>query len=217
MKTTTSRSSSKTGTKSDPRIDAYIEKAAAFAQPILQHFRQLVHQACPDVTETIKWGFPHFDYNGSILTSIAGFKQHCAVNFWKAAIMDDPDKILTATGETAMGHLGKITSLKELPADKILIKYLKQAAKLIDEGAKVPQKPKTTEKKELEIPADLVAALKKNKAAAKTFEEFSYSNKKEYTSWITEAKTEATRQSRIATAVEWMAEGKIRNWKYLKK
>jgi uncharacterized protein YdeI (YjbR/CyaY-like superfamily) len=217
MKTSTSRSSSKTGKKTDPRIDAYIEKAAPFAQPILTHFRKLVHEAVPEVTETMKWSFPHFDYNGAILCSIAGFKAHCAVVIWKAPLMADPDNILTNVGETAMGHLGKITRLKDLPSDKILKKYLQQAAKLTDEGVKVPRAPKSTEKKELEVPADLLAALKKNKAAQKTFDEFSYSNKKEYVTWITEAKTETTRNTRISTAVEWMAEGKIRNWKYAKK
>lgn len=217
MKTTTSRSSSKTGKKTDPRIDAYLEKAADFAIPILTHLRELVHDEFPEITETIKWGFPHFEYHGAILFSMAAFKKHCAVVLWKASIMEDPDNILSEVGESGMGHLGKLETLKDLPSDKILKKYLKQAAKLIDEGVKVPKKPVSKEKKEITPPDDLMAALKKNKAALKTYEAFSYSNKKEYVSWIEEAKTDATRQTRIATAVEWMAEGKIRNWKYVKK
>ncbi|NIG56589.1 hypothetical protein F3J22_24130 [Chitinophaga sp. Cy-1792] len=216
MTTKTTRGSSKNTGTYDARIDAYIEKAADFAQLVLVHFRALVHKAFPEVTETIKWGFPHFEHNGSILCSIAAFKQHCAVNIWKAPLMADPDNILTPTGETAMGHLGKITSLKDLPKDKILEKYLKEAARLIDDGAKAPKKVKAPAPP-AEAPDDLMAALKKNKAALQTFEDFSNSNKKEYISWITEAKTTATRESRISTAVEWMAEGKIRNWKYLKK
>lgn len=200
--------------QTDKRIDAYIDKSADFAKPILIHLRELVHKACPDVTETVKWGFPHFEYKG-ILCSMAAFKQHCAFGFWKAAVMDDPKDILETVGKTGMGHLGNIKTVKDLPADKILAAYIKAAMKLNDGNITVP-KPKATEKKELEVPVYFTKALSKNKQALKTFEAFSYSNKKDYVEWITGAKTEDTRNKRMATAIEWLAEGKIRNWKYVK-
>jgi len=197
------------------RIDRYIEKSADFAKPILKHIRGLVHKAIPDIEETWKWSFPHFDYNGSNVCSMAAFKQHCAFGFWKASIMSDPDKIL-AGEKTAMGHLGQIKSLKDLPTDKILIAYIKEAARLNKEGIKLPSKPKNTEKKELEVPDYFIKALSKDKTAKKVFDGFSHSHKKEYVEWITEAKTETTRESRMETALEWLSEGKLRHWKYKK-
>lgn len=199
----------------DPRIDAYIAKAADFAQPILTHLRELVHTACPEVEEGVKWGMPFFMYQGDILCSMASFRQHAVFGFWKASILPDPDDILTIPRGEGMGHMGKIESLKDLPKDAILKKYIKAAMKLNDEGIKVV-KPKPTEaqKKELTIPADLTKELKKNKAADKVFKDASYSFKKEYVMWVEDAKTEATRLKRIAQAIEWIAEGKGRNWKY---
>lgn len=197
----------------DPRIDAYIEKAAGFAQPILQHLRILVHKACPQAEETMKWSFPHFNYKGEILCSMASFKQHCAFGFWKTALMKDAKKLLHNRKE-AMGSLGRITSLKDLPADKTIIAYVKEAMKLTDDGVKV-KKPAAAVKKELKVPAYFMSALKKNKKALSTFEQFNYTNKKDYVEWVTEAKTEDTRQKRLSQAIEWMAEGKIRNWKYM--
>lgn len=198
--------------KKDPRIDAYIEKSKDFAKPILLHVRETVHKAVPDVEETMKWSMPHFDYLGEMMCSMASFKEHMAVNFWKGAIMNDPDKILDT--KEAMGHFGKIKTLKDLPSDKLLIKYIKEAARLNKEGIKLPAKKKLTEKKELEVPDYFAKALNKNKAAKKVFDGFSPSKKKEYVEWLTEAKTEATRDKRMETAVEWIAEGKTRNWKY---
>jgi len=203
--------------KTDPRIDAYIKKSADFAKPVLNHLRSLVHKACLGVEETMKWSFPHFEYKGAILCSMASFKQHCAFGFWKASIMKDPEKVLQLMGKTAMGQLDRIESLKDLPADKILIAYIKEAAKLNEDEIKLPQKKKSGDKKELIVPDVLRAALKKNKKAAVTFDAFSYSNKKDYVEWITEAKTDATRETRLDTAIEWMSEGKNRNWKYQKK
>jgi uncharacterized protein YdeI (YjbR/CyaY-like superfamily) len=203
--------------KKDPRIDSYIEKSADFAKPILKHFRALVHKTCPDIEETMKWSFPHFDYQGSMLCSIASFKHHCAINFWKAALMTDAEKLIgMAKTEEAMGHLGKITSLKDLPKDAVLVKYIKEGMKLNEQGIKLSKRTKTTIQKELEIPDYFLKALSKHKKAIKTFDAFSYTNKKEYVVWITEAKTENTRQKRMATAIEWISEGKIKNWKYLK-
>ncbi len=199
--------------KKDPRVDAYIAKSAGFAKPVLHHLRKLIHAACPDVEETLKWGHPSFTHKG-ILCGLASFKEHCILGFWKGELIVGDNKGKT---REAMGQFGRITRLADLPNDRVLIGYIKEAVKLNDEGIKLPPKPKSKEKKELVIPAYFMAALKKNKKALTTFESFSYSNKKEYVEWITEAKTEATRMQRLKTAVEWMSEGKIRNWKYVRK
>ncbi len=197
----------------DKRVDAYIAASAGFAKPILSHLRGLVHQACPDVQETIKWGFPHFDYKG-IMCSMASFNQHAAFSFWKASLMEDFDKVLHPRGETAMGHFGQIKSLPDLPSDKTMIQYIKEAARLNEAGVKVVRHRAPVVKKTLTVPADFKKALARNKKALTTFEGFSYSHKKEYLEWITEAKTDATRSRRIATTIGWLAEGKGRNWKY---
>jgi uncharacterized protein YdeI (YjbR/CyaY-like superfamily) len=201
----------------DKRIDSYIVRAAGFAIPILEHIRAIVREACPDVQETIKWSFPHFQYKDAILCSMAAFKEHCAFGFWLGSRMKDPEGILATENRTAMGHLGKIRSVKDLPSKKILIKYIREAMSLIDQGVRLEKKvtdPKAS--KDLVVPADLQAALKKNKVASSVFGGFSYSNKKEYVEWITEAKTEETRNKRLATALTWIEEGKARNWKYQK-
>jgi len=203
--------------KTDLRIDAYIKKSADFAKPVLKHLRELVHKACPEIEENIKWGMPYFEYKRSLVCSMASFKQHCAFGFWKASIMKDPEDILQLVGKTAMGHMDRIESLKDLPSDKIIITYIKEAAKLNEDDIKLPPKKKPANKKELIVPDVLTSALQKNKKARTTFEAFSYSNKKDYVEWITEAKTDATRESRLETAIEWISEGKIRNWKYVKK
>ncbi len=201
----------------DKRIDTYIAKSADFAKPILTHLRGVIHDACPDVMETMKWSFPHFDYKGSILCSMAAFKQHCAFGFWLGSLMKDPKKILTPVGErTAMGHLGQIKSVDDLPPVKILIQYTKEAMKLIDGGAKLTKQSSPSSPKTIEVPDYFLKLLKKNKKALSTYESFSYTNKKDYVDWITEAKTEDTRSKRMANAIEWMEEGKIRNWKYMK-
>ncbi|KIC96426.1 hypothetical protein OI18_01425 [Flavihumibacter solisilvae] len=199
----------------DPRIDAYIAKAADFAKPILEHIRMIVHKACPEVTETLKWSMPHFDYKGEMMCSMAAFKGHCVMGFWKASLMKDPMLMDNAASETSMGHLGRITSLKDLPQDKKLVAFIKEAMELNDKGIKVAKKP-AAEKKELEIPEELLSALKKNRKARETFEAFSYSHKKEYVEWIAEAKTEPTREKRLIQTIEWLGEGKSRNWKFVK-
>jgi uncharacterized protein YdeI (YjbR/CyaY-like superfamily) len=201
----------------DKRIDAYISKAQDFARPVLNHIRAIVHKACPDVEETMKWSFPHFDYKGEMMCSMASFKQHCAFGFWKAALLEDKKNVIEKTEREAMGHFGRITSVKDLPSDRVFISLIKQAMKLNDEGIKLPPKAKATTAKELKIPAYFSSALKSNKKAFSTFNKFSPSSKKEYVEWIAEAKTEETRERRLETAIEWIAEGKVRNWKYLKK
>ena len=198
-------------------IDAYIIKAADFAKPILNHIRELVHTACPYVEEKIKWGFPHFDYKGEMMCSMAAFKQHAICGFWKAALMKDATLMQRARSEESMGHLGKITSLKDLPSDKKMIAFVKEAMKLNDLGIKLPPRPKAAEKKEIDVPGYFTKALSKNKKALQVFEAFPYSHKKEYVQWITEAKTEDTRNKRVAGAIEMIAEGKGKNWKYERK
>jgi uncharacterized protein YdeI (YjbR/CyaY-like superfamily) len=199
----------------DPRIDAYISKVAPFAQPILSHLRDVVHAACPNVEETWKWSFPHFDYKGSILCSMAAFKQHATFGFFKASLMDDPHGILKTIGKTAMGNLGQIKDIRELPNDKILKEYIRQAMKLNEAGVKV-SKPKTEKVKEPDTPEYFAKALKKNKAANTAFENFTPGKKKEYIEWLEGAKTEATREKRLVTAIEYISEGKGLNWKYQK-
>lgn len=196
------------GTK-DARVDAYIAKSAEFARPILRHLRDVVHSACPAVEETMKWSFPHFLYKG-MLCSMAAFKQHCAFGFWHKAMRE---ALSAGKQRAAMGQLGRITALADLPKDSVLIRHIKQAMKLNDAGIKSPA-PKRREKKDLVVPDDVMRALKKSKQALAAFNDFSPSHRREYIEWITEAKQEATRERRLATMLEWLAEGKTRNWKY---
>lgn len=196
------------------KIDAYISNSEEFAKPILAHLRELIHKTCPDVEEAWKWSFPNFMYRGAILCSMAAFKQHCSFGFWKAALMEDGDGILAVSDKVSMGHLGKITSLGDLPKDAVLKKYIKAAMKLNEEGVKPPPKTKPIERKEIKTPAYFSALLENNVKAKTVFEAFNYSNRKEYIEWFAEAKTEATRGKRMAQALEWLEEGKSRNWKY---
>ena len=194
----------------DKRVDAYIAKSAEFAQPILRELREIVHQGCPEVEEAIKWGFPHFDYKG-MLCGMAAFKQHCTFGFWKSKlVLNGEDE----QSRDAMGQFGRITSLKDLPPRRVLVGYVKKAAELNDQGIKEHRPKKRTYKKELAVPDYFTAAVSKNKKASATFKAFPYSKRKDYVQWVTEAKTEETRQRRLATSVEWLAEGKSRNWKY---
>jgi uncharacterized protein YdeI (YjbR/CyaY-like superfamily) len=195
----------------DPRVDAYIAKSAEFARPILSHIREVVHAACPDVEETMKWSFPNFMYKG-MLCSMASFKEHCSFGFWKASLILEKG---SENAEKGMGHFGKLTRVSDLPSKKVLTGYIKKAMQLNDEGVKAPSRVKKKAPKPVVVPEDLETALKKNKKAAESFAKFSPSHQREYIEWITEAKTEATRTRRLATAIEWMAEGKPRNWKYM--
>jgi uncharacterized protein YdeI (YjbR/CyaY-like superfamily) len=197
------------GTK-DRRIDAYIEKSAPFAKPILTHLRNVVHAACPDVEETMKWSFPHFDYKGEMMCSMAAFKAHCAFGFWKATLV-----LGEKAQDGAMGHLGRITSIADLPSERTLASYVRKAARLNDQGVKVGRAPRRPEPAP-EVPDDLLKALKKNKKALTTFESFPPSHRREYVQWIVEAKRDDTRQRRLETAVAWIVEGKPRNWKYMR-
>ena len=197
--------------KFDLRIDAYIAKSKDFAQPILNHIRQLIHDTAPDVKETMKWSCPHFDYKGAPFVSMAAFKEHLGLNFWKSTLMDDPNGLFKADGTA--GDFGKIKSLADLPPDDVLIAYFKNAMALNDQGIKVSPKEKAP-KPELTVPDDLIAAFKTNQAALQHYEQFSPSAKREYLEWLADAKSEATRSKRLETMMEWVSEGKTRHWKY---
>ena len=202
----------------DPRIDAYIEGAAPFAQPILSHVRDLVHEACPQVEETVKWGMPTFVHAGGILCGMAAFKQHASFGYWKhALVVGEGGQADAAPGDErprdGMGSYGKLASLKDLPPKKTLLAHIRKAMKLNEDGVKAPAR-KSAPKPPPEAPADLVIALEKNKAAQAAYDAFPPGCKREYVEWIVEAKREDTRVKRLAQAVEWMAEGKRRNWKY---
>ncbi|MBO9595072.1 MAG: YdeI/OmpD-associated family protein [Niabella sp.] len=198
----------------DPRHEIYISRAQPFAQPVLEHIRKLVHKACPDVEETMKWSFPHFDYHGKILCSMAAFKQHAVLNFWLSNTISILKPYLVVEGEAkAMGQLGKLTSVKDLPPDKVLLQAIKEAMILIDAGASLKKAP-PKKAVELPVPDALKKALAKNKTAKAVFEKFPPSHRGEYIQWITDAKTDVTRDKRIATTIEWLAEGRNRNWKY---
>lgn len=194
----------------DPRVDAYIAKSADFAGPILQRLRGIVHEACPQVEETIKWGMPSFVHAGGILCMMAAFKQHVSFGFWKHALV-------MGEGEArdGMGSYGKMAVLTDLPPKRRLLADLKKAMTLNEQGIKTPGVRKSVATKPMpKAPADLVAALKKNGKARATFEAFAPSHKREYIEWIDEAKREETRARRLSQAIEWMAEGKPRHWKY---
>ncbi len=195
----------------DPRIDAYIAKSADFAKPILTYLRNAVHAAVPGVQETIKWGMPHFQYKGN-MCAMAAFKEHVKFGFWKGSLVIPADKrVEDASGMNAFGQL---TSVKDLPPARTLAAYLEQAARLNDDGVKAPQFVNRKKRPPLKAPPYLTAAVKKNGKALATWKALPPSGRREYIEWVTGAKTDATRQKRLATTVEWLAEGKPYNWKY---
>ncbi|WP_266169082.1 YdeI/OmpD-associated family protein [Dyella subtropica] len=202
-------------TRHDPRIDAYIAKSAEFARPILEHIRDTVHAACPEVEEGLKWGMPYFSYKGGMMCGMAAFKQHCSFGFWlyKEVLGEDAEN----GGETngGMGQFGKLASVRDLPGKKEFTALIRKAMALADAGVK-QKRPKSAPKPPPSLPEDLAALLsqRKHAAARKTYERLGPGAQREYVDWIIEAKTDATRQKRIATTLEWLAEGKQRNWKY---
>lgn len=196
----------------DPRLDTYLARSAPFARPILAHLRRLVHTAYPEARETLKWGAPSFLHGERILCFMAAFKAHCTFGFWHRA-MERELGDLAKTGE-AMGHLGRLTSLADLPADQTLLRCIRRAVELYDQG--VPSAPARSRSpaREAAVPADLAAALRKHASAAATFKAFPPSRRREYIEWLLEAKRPATRARRLATTLDWLAQGKRRNWKY---
>lgn len=195
--------------KKNPRVDEYIAKAPAFAKPILVEIRERVHAACPDVEETIKWRQPSFEYKG-LMCGMAAFKEHCVFGYWKAPLVLDA----AAEAANAMGYRDKITSVADLPSKSAFRAHVRKAMELNEAGITV-ERPVKERKPEIVVPADLAAAVRKNKKAQATFDQFSPSHRREYIEWVTEAKTDATREKRLQQAVEWLAEGKPRNWKYM--
>jgi uncharacterized protein YdeI (YjbR/CyaY-like superfamily) len=201
----------------NPRVDAYLMKAQPFARPIMTHLRELVHKACPEVEETIKWSRPFFVYRGAILCNMSAFKEHCSFGFWGEEI----GAVLRAAAvpkDGGMGSLGRITGVADLPPDKKMLGWIRQAAAFVDSGqytSPIAARQKVVKaKSSLDTPAEFATALQRNKKAAAVFAAFSPSCKREYVEWIVDAKRPETRDKRIATAVEWIAEGKQRNWKY---
>lgn len=199
----------------DPRIDAYIENSESFAQPILTYLRAMIHETCPEVVEDWKWSYPHFMYKGKILCAFMAFKQHCGFGFWLEQEMKTIKELTKNSERTRMFTLGKIKSLEQLPSEALLKAAIKEAMDLTDMG--VTLKRNIPEKKQIEVPEYFTEALRADKSALKVFENASPSFRKEYIQWITEAKTDATRTKRIEQALEWISEGKGRNWKYEKR
>jgi uncharacterized protein YdeI (YjbR/CyaY-like superfamily) len=193
----------------DDRVDDYIGHAAEFAQPILEHLRDLVHEICPEVQEDVKWSMPFFIYKGAPICSMASFKNHCSFGFWRHKDIIDKKNV------DGMGQLGKLTSLKDLPPNKMLIELIHKAMALNESGVR-SRRARAAIKPAPVLPEDVAALLATNKhaAARKHFASFPPSAQREYVEWINEAKTDVTRQKRIATTLEWLAEGKRRNWKY---
>jgi uncharacterized protein YdeI (YjbR/CyaY-like superfamily) len=203
-------------TANDSRIDAYIENAPSFAQPILNYIRQTVHELCPQSQETIKWGMPHFIYKGELMCGMAAFKKHCAFGFWKAVLLQDPEGKMEM-GKSAMGDWGKITTISDLPSKEVLASFIQQAMILNEQGIKVHKKPTPSKEKSFDTPDYFIKALESEPLSMENFQRFSLSHKNEYIQWLEEAKTEETRSRRMAQAIEWIAQGKSRNWKYGRK
>jgi uncharacterized protein YdeI (YjbR/CyaY-like superfamily) len=217
---------------SDPRIDAYIEKARPFARPILRHIRAQVHEAAREagvhVEERVKWGMPSFEYRG-ILCGMAAFKGHCALGFWKEALLfggaageadppagPAPDAALRSE---AMGQFGRITCLEDLPSDAVIRGFVREAIRLNEEGVKPPRGsgPGKGDREDAPLHEDFRRALEARPDVQKAYEAMAPGRRREYAEWIAEAKRDPTREKRIATALEWIAEGKGKNWKYERK
>jgi uncharacterized protein YdeI (YjbR/CyaY-like superfamily) len=193
---------------SDPRVDAYIGKAQPFAQPVLEHVRDRVRAVLPDVEETVKWSMPAFTVGGKIVLITAAFKAHVALNFWRGQELRGEQ-----ANADAMGQFGKIRSLDELPPDAELDRLIREAAEL-SKSTPAPRKPKHAPKPPPEVHPDFAAALAKAPRAKEVLDGFPASAQRDYFEWIAEAKQDATRHKRIATAIEWLSEGKRRHWKY---
>lgn len=189
-------------------VDAYVRKSAPFARPILAHLRAVVHEACPAVEETLKWGVPSFEHQG-LMCGMAAFKAHCTFGFWKHSLVVGEEE----RANEAMGSFGRLTSVEDLPSKTELKRLIKRAMRLNERGIKV-ERPKRAPRKALPVPPELKAALKKDAGARKAFEAFSPSHRREYAEWIGEAKGADTRARRVAQALEWIRAGKHRNWKY---
>ena len=201
----------------DPRVDAYIAKAPPFAVPVLEHIRAAMHAACPELDETMKWSRPFFELDGRVFAGMSAFKAHCALHFWRGG-GEAVAAVEAASDDPAMGQFGRIASVADLPSAAALRQLVAATAKEVRatraSSATAAPAPKSAPRAAPAVPEDLAAALRAQPAAATHFAAFSPSQQREYVDWIVEAKREATRASRVAQAVEWIAEGKKRNWKY---
>ena len=200
-------------------VDQYIAKSNDFAKPILNKLRESIHLYCFEVEESIKWSFPFFSYHGQNLCAIQGYKAHCNFSFWNGKYMKDPNHVFKVMEKGSMGTIGNLKSVDDIPADKIVKKYIVEAMQLCDSGVKRSTKPKKVEalsSPKLVTPVEMLAAIQQNRSAQKHWEAFSASKKKDYIEWIVTAKRTATKQKRLKTTVEQLAEGKSRNWKYEK-
>src|SRR5262245_8032686 len=197
----------------DPRVDQYIDRAAPFARPILKRLRKVIHAACPEVEETLKWGFPHFMHHG-ILCSMAAFKAHCAFGFWQEKLLAAKHPAFRDPSREAMGQFGRLESLDDLPADRTLVGYVRAAAEFNASGVRRPAARRRGPARPIVVPPDFREALRRNPRAAATFEGFSPTQRREDVDWVGEAKRDATRRPRLDTSIRWLAEGKTHNWKY---
>lgn len=201
--------------KHSPRVDAFAEKIEDFAKPIFAHLRALLHATCPEVVEEIKWGNPHFDYKGDMMCIFAAYKNHCSFTFYKDSLMGDARLKANDGMPAAKRFMGKLTNVADLPSDRELKSWIKEAMALNEQGLKLPaREPKAP--KTVEMPAAFAEKLDADTKIKKIFESKSASFQKEYNVWIGEAKTEVTRDKRIEEAISWIAEGKGRFWKYAK-
>jgi uncharacterized protein YdeI (YjbR/CyaY-like superfamily) len=199
----------------DPRVDDYIDQAAAFARAPLEHVREAMHAALPDVTEAIKWSHPFYLLDGKPFANMAAFKAHCSLGFWKGGRPVAEEA--AGARDQAMGQFGRIESLADLPKAAALRKVIvdARAAWLAEKAEKASAPPAPKAKREAPaLPDDLAAALRAQRGARPKYDAFTPSQQREYVDWIVEARREATRASRIVQAVEWIAEGKTRHWKY---
>jgi uncharacterized protein YdeI (YjbR/CyaY-like superfamily) len=195
------------------KVDDYLLKATDFAKPILEYLRKIIHHTCPEIEEDIKWGTPHYSYKGDHLCMMAGFKNHCSFSLYKAEFMTDKAIQESVKSGKKFGYMDKLKSVSELPAKKILVALIKEAMTLNEQGIK-KAKPKSETPKLIEVPDYFEKALKTNPKAKEIFESKSASFRKDYLVWITGAKTEATRQTRVKQSLEWITAGKGRFWQY---
>ena len=201
--------------KIDPRVDDYLGKAPEFSRPILGHLRALIRAGCPDAEETIKWGRPTFVYRGKMLCVMAAFKAHCSLGFWQSGVAALIARDGHGRAGNSSGQFGRITSVGDLPDDATLRRYVAEAVRILDGGE--PAKPRgasVTRRAEIPMPDDFAAMLKGHPAAAAALAAFSPSHRREYLEWIVGAKREETRARRMATAIEWLTQGKTKEWKY---
>ena len=202
-------------TTPSPKVDAYLAAAEDFAKPIMTHLRALLHTTCPEVVEEMKWGIPHFDYKGEMMCIFAASKKHCSFGFWKDALMVDPRFQANSSLPAIKRYMGRLTKLSDLPSDEELTGFIREAMALNENGVKLPPREVKTPKV-LAMPPEFAACLAQNPTAQAAFASRSDAFRKDYLIWITDAKTDATRQKRIDEAVGWIADGKGRFWKYEK-